>query len=253
MVTVIAGLGTPETVWLPFLDELAPPPLALHPPPRRAVVLAPHPDDEVLGVGGLLALLARTGTPVQVVTVTDGEASHPDSAAVTPAELAGRRAAESVAALAALGLRAAVRRLGLTDGGADTLEQAVAAALTDDADDADHRVGTGDWLLAPWVGDGHPDHEAVGRAALTVAGRIGARLIAYPIWAWHWTRPTDPTLPWDRAAVVRLPDSVRRAKATAIRAFRSQLEPLGPDPADAPVLPAEVLARFARRFELVFR
>ena len=50
-----------------------------------------------------------------------------------------------------------------------------------------------------------------------------------------------------------LPSDVRRAKASAVRAFRSQLEPLGPDPADAPVLSGEVLARFARPFEVVFR
>ena len=63
----------------------------------------------------------------------------------------------------------------------------------------------------------------------------------------------DTGLPWERAALVGLPEDVRRAKANAVRAFRSQLEPLGPDPADAPVLSGDVLARFARPFEVVFR
>ena len=252
MVAVIAGPGTPETAWRPFLAQLAPPPLDLAVPPRRAVVLAPHPDDEVLGVGGLLALLARAGTQVHVVAVTDGEASHPDSTALAPAALARIRAAETVAALGDLGLPAGARRLRLPDGGADALEPALARALLD-SQEPDHRVRAGDWLIAPWAGDGHPDHEAVGRAALTVAARSGATLIAYPIWAWHWSHPCDTQLPWDRAALVPLPADVRRAKASAIRAFRSQLEPLGPDPADAPVLSAEVLARFARPFEVVFR
>lgn len=42
---------------------------------RPVVMLAPHPDDEVLGAGGLLARLAATGTPVHIVHVTDGELS----------------------------------------------------------------------------------------------------------------------------------------------------------------------------------
>ena len=256
MVAVIAGRGTPETAWRPFLAQLAPPPLKFTAPPHRAVVLAPHPDDEVLGVGGLLALLARAGNRVEIVAVTDGEASHPGSDALSPAALARTRAAETVAALAALGLPAAVRRLGLPDGGADALEPSVAEALLD-GQPPDHPVRAGDWLIAPWAGDGHPDHEAVGRAALTVAARTGAQLIAYPIWAWHWAHPggSQPGMapPWDRAAAVALPSDVRRAKADAVRAFRSQLEPLGPDPADAPILSREVLARFTRPFEVVFR
>lgn len=38
----------------------------------RVLVLAPHPDDEVFGCGGLLALLAADGAEIQVVIVTDG-------------------------------------------------------------------------------------------------------------------------------------------------------------------------------------
>ena len=249
---LIEGRGTPETAWLPFLEELAPPPLALTPAPRRAVVIAPHPDDEVLGVGGLLTLLHRVGAAIHIIAVTDGEASHFRSTAITPAELARRRAAETVAALAALGLRVPIRRLSLPDGGGEGLTGPVVTALTND-DKPDHPVRAGDWLLAPWTGDGHPDHDAVGRAAATVAERTGAQLLAYPIWAWHWALPIDATIPWDRAEVVRLPADVHRAKLEAMGQFHTQLEPLGPDPADAPVLTAEVVARFARPFEVVFR
>ncbi|RYF32509.1 MAG: hypothetical protein EOO26_11285, partial [Comamonadaceae bacterium] len=52
---------------------------------RRAVVVAPHPDDEVLSVGGLLAMLSNNGAArsddfvVTAITVTDGAASHTGS------------------------------------------------------------------------------------------------------------------------------------------------------------------------------
>src|SRR5438128_12463190 len=39
---------------------------------ERLLVLAPHPDDEVIGCGGLLAHHLHDGRPTRVVIVTDG-------------------------------------------------------------------------------------------------------------------------------------------------------------------------------------
>ena len=73
----------------------------------RTVVLAPHPDDESLGCGGLLALLAQAGCQPHVVVVTDGAQSHPGSAAYPPARLRALREEEA---------REAARHLGCTIG-----------------------------------------------------------------------------------------------------------------------------------------
>lgn len=242
MVSLIEGRGTSEQVWQPFLASLGLPELPCVPVPQRVVVVAPHPDDEILAVGGLLTLLARAGASVEVVAVTDGEASHPGGS-VAPAALSRIRAAETLAALEALGEPVEVRRLGLPDGGRDELELPVSQAL---------RLQPGTWLVGPWEGDGHPDHEAVGRACKQSAVRDGARWLSYPVWAWHWATPDQSDLPWQRAAQVRLPEDVRSSKAAAIRAFASQTAPLGPLREDAAVLPPEVLDRFARPFEVVF-
>lgn len=40
---------------------------------HRFLVVAPHSDDEVLGAGGLLYLAVRTGCPVRVVMLTNGD------------------------------------------------------------------------------------------------------------------------------------------------------------------------------------
>ena len=241
MVTAIAGAGTGEAHWLPVLAALDPPRLALAPPPRRAVVVAPHPDDEVLGVGGLLALLLAAGTRIEVVAVTDGEASHPGGS-LPRNELASLRRAEQARALGVLGVHTAVRRLGLPDGGSDGLEQPLLEHLT---------AQPGDWLIGPWRGDGHPDHEAVGRACARVATRDGARLLAYPIWAWHWAAPDDHRVPWAAVARIALPAGILALKARAIAEFVTQIHPLD-SPDDAPILPRAVLDRFTRSSELVF-
>lgn len=230
----IAGDGTPESVWLPFLAGLAPFPL----PAGPVTLVAPHPDDEVLAAGGLLARLAAAGADVHVVSVTDGEASNPGGS-VPPAELAARRVAETTAALAALGVHRRTR-LRQPDGGAAALENPVAA------------LDPGAVLIGPWAGDGHPDHEAVGRGCAAAAARTGAVLVEYPVWAWHWAVPADPRVPWSRARRLDLPAPVRAAKARALAEFRSQTAPLGPRPQDAPVLPPPVLARFTRPYEVYF-
>jgi LmbE family N-acetylglucosaminyl deacetylase len=233
---IVVAAGTPETVWqsLPSFPALPWEAAA------RPLVVAPHPDDEILGVAGLMAMLGRA----DLAAVTDGEASHPDSTVHTRAELAAIRRAETAAALRCLGLAdPAVHRLGQPDGGID--EDAVAAELT-------ALLSPGRWCVATWRGDGHPDHEAVGRAAARACEATGARLLEYPIWMWHWARPGDPDVPWDRARRIDLTPEAVAAKATAIAAFPSQIAPLGPAPADAAILPPHVLERFARPFETVF-
>ena len=208
---------------------------------RRVVVVAAHPDDEVLGVGGLLARLARRAADLTLVWATDGEASHPGSAAALAGRLGPVRRAESAAAAERLGLRAAARvHLGLPDGGLALREDALVARLAE-------LVGRDDVLLAPWAGDGHPDHEACGRAARSVAETV----LEYPVWAWHWAVPDDTRVPWERARRVDLDADARDRKAAAVGCFGSQVEPIGPDPADGPVLPPRVLAHFRRRHEVV--
>jgi LmbE family N-acetylglucosaminyl deacetylase len=236
---IVVAEGTPEADWRAWPALAAWPVLKLDPgePP---LVVAPHPDDEILGVAGLMAMLGRA----DLVAVTDGEASHPGSTVHTPASLARIRRSETADALTRLGLgEAVVHRLGQSDGGID--EAAVARDLT-------ALLTPGRWCLATWRGDGHPDHEAVGRAAARACEVTGARLLEYPIWMWHWARPDDPDVPWPRAHRIDLTAAAVAAKQAAIDAFPSQIAPLGPAEADAAILPPHVLARFTRPYETVF-
>jgi len=54
-------------------------PYHLSPPAgERALVLAPHPDDETLGCGGAIRLLVESGKSVKVVFVTSGDRGDPE-------------------------------------------------------------------------------------------------------------------------------------------------------------------------------
>ena len=69
-----AQRGTPESSWEAALRDA--PLLSL--PASAIVVVSPHPDDEVLGAGGLIRSAAQAGHQVTVLSVTDGEAAYPD-------------------------------------------------------------------------------------------------------------------------------------------------------------------------------
>lgn len=248
MVTIAPGGGTPEPAWAawPTLGRL--PTLDLS-PCTRAVVLAPHPDDESLAVGGLMVSLLARGAEVVLLAVTDGEASHPGSAVATPDRLRVVRTAETAAALAALGDglpgRLVAQRLHVPDGGVSNHEDGLTGTLA-------LLLGRGDWCLAPFAGDGHPDHDAAGRAAQAACATTGARLLAYPLWTWHWAVPGDPRVPWVRALRLPLGAEARHRKQAALACYPSQTEPLGPTPEDAAVVPPSDLAYFQRPEEHVF-
>ena len=230
--------GTSEAAWGRW-PGLSRPPVLDATTWASAVIVAAHPDDEVLGVGGVISLLADAGARLRLVAVTDGEASHAGHG--DTAALARRRARERADALLALGAAGTeVVRLGLPDSALADRDSDVAAAL--------QSLVTGfDVCLAPWEGDVHADHEAVGRAARQVA----AQAYFYPVWMWHWAQPADPRVPWRQAARLPLPPAVADRKRAAIGCFASQLEPRAHGA--GPVLPAGFVRHFTRDYEVLFR
>jgi LmbE family N-acetylglucosaminyl deacetylase len=232
--------GTPEEAWESWLELWHLPATDLR-AWRSMVVVAAHPDDEVLGVGGTMALLAAGGARLRLIAVTDGEASHPGA---DPEASRRTRIAESADALAVLGVpEIDVIRLRFTDTGLAACEDQLSARLGELC--AGFEV-----CLAPWEADAHADHEAAGRAARRAGRRAGQDVLSYPIWMWHWAKPADQRVPWPRARQVPLPPEVAARKRSAIGAFASQLT----DREDAgPVLPPGIVAHFARPQEVLLR
>ncbi len=121
---------------------------------QRLLVLSPHPDDEVIGCGGLVALHLRDGRPVHVVVATDG-AQAGDGA---------QREAESRAALALLG-DATIEFLRFPDrelASARELEGRLAAILA---------AWKPDLIAVPSPLEIHPDHIALSRAFCNLIAR----------------------------------------------------------------------------------
>ena len=230
MPTIIPS--TPEAAWLSHLHGLP----DWEPDLAPTVVLAPHPDDETLGCGGLIARLRRLDVPVIVVALTDGEGAYADAEG-----LAAMRVREQNAALATLGVGAEnICRLHLPD-----------RLLTDNEDrvyeSVLNLVAPNSHLLAPWQADFHPDHEAAGRAAARVAAEKGLELTSYLFWTWH--RGSPETLKDVSPVSLQLSRWERDTKLRALAEHASQFQ----HPDGQPILSDELLAPARRSFEVYIR
>ena len=132
-----------------------------------ALVLAPHPDDEVLGCAGAILRHVARGDPVRVIILTDGGGWQADGAE-RAAYIADRRQ-ESRKAAAILGYGEPEfweyrdREL--------RYDEPLVRRLTEAAAAVEAR-----WLYAPSPYELHPDHRALALAALEVTRRLAGQI-----------------------------------------------------------------------------
>lgn len=200
---------------------------------RRILAIAPHPDDESLGCGGLLASLAAQGRKIHVVFITDGSASHRNSPTWPRARLAERREAEAEAALARLGLASHGRTfLRLRDSAMPARHTPAyrAACSTLSAIAREQRP---DLVLLPWRRDPHCDHRdswLLARDAIAAAG-LHPEVLEYAIWLDEWGDAADAPLPGEAEKLAFDVAPAMAAKRAAIAEHRTQTTDLI---ADAP-------------------
>jgi len=179
------------------------------PAARKVLVLAPHPDDEVFGCGGAIALYAQQAVPVHVHILTDGAGYAPQA---QRAQIRATRQQESRLALARLGSgidcdfgpyqdRALLQEGSLIAHMVALLEQ--------------HAPGL---VIAPSPWEIHPDHQACARAAAAAVALWQRRTQAdVGLMLYEIGSPLRPNLLLDITAVWE-------AKEQAMQSFASQLE-----------------------------
>jgi LmbE family N-acetylglucosaminyl deacetylase len=189
------------------------------------IVVAPHPDDESLACGGLIADACRQRLRRQVVIVSDGSGSHPNSKAYPPDRLVALREEEAKRAGAELGLKPEdILFLGLPD-----------RFVPSDGEGADRAIGaivacvreiSARSLFVSWRHDPHCDHEASYRIARQVQRRAGElRLFEYVVWG-HTLPAATEVDPIRSGYKIRIDDDTLAKKRRAIAAHRSQTSDL---------------------------
>ena len=213
----------------------------------RGLILAPHPDDESLGCGGLIAACCQNDRAPIVVFLTDGGMSHPASKSFPRKRLIRLRECEARTAAGILGLDPdRLIFLRQPDSQAPRSGGGLARVVNSVID----VVGRYDCscILAPWRFDPHPDHEAAALVAAELANRESVRHVAYPVWG--WTLPEDQIVDAGPPAGWRL-DISRHLdrKLRAIAAHESQHGGVIRDDPAGFRLPDALLGAFASPFE----
>lgn len=145
---------------------------------RRLLVIAPHPDDEAIAAWALIRRSLARGGRVDVIVVSDGGASHPESRSWPRSRLIAERRRETRRVLRRIGVPPdRIAFLGLPDG-----------ALGDDPRDLRIKLRGAvlgrrapELIVTPLLDDDHPDHSAVA-AALAALPRRGERRAGYRVW-----------------------------------------------------------------------
>jgi len=195
-----------------------------------ALIIAPHPDDETLGCGGLIARKRLQGDPVHVAYITDGCAAYPDHPVLIPRALAIKREDEARESVRIVGVeRTELTFLGARDGTLARLEVQAAAELTNRIVAVLSHVQP-DEVFLPCRHDGSSEHDAVFvlvSRALAASG-LRPRIFEYPIWAqWNPRRLVRPLFANRRVWRAEF-QGYETIKQRAIAAYASQVDPVAP-------------------------
>ena len=210
------------------------------------LVFAPHPDDESLACGGLIALLRSLNHSVHITFVSDGSMSHPGSRKYSPALLSKLRAGEAVSALALLNVPARqVFFLKFKDGSVPHINNPgfKQAVKTVSGHIKEIQPNT---IVLPWRRDTHTDHRACWQIVNDALSLSGIKVLAleYPLWLWE--RGSREDLPQKDEMEIRSVEITQwlPIKEKAINEHQSQVTRIIDDDPNGFWLSPEVIAHF---------
>jgi LmbE family N-acetylglucosaminyl deacetylase len=185
----------------------------------RIVIVAPHPDDEVIGCGGLIAHLVAEGRAPHVVVMTGGEGSHSGCCATDAESIRSARRGLTRKALSLLGVpEENLHELNFPDGKISTEHaemnnlRALLARLSPDC------------VFVPHWGEGWPDHV---RTAQIVKEMLSEHTNVWEYCVWMWYYNVWRGLDWKNAACFTMAEDEHAKKLRAMNAYITPLAPCG--------------------------
>lgn len=222
---------------------------------QRILVVAPHPDDEALGCGGLIRRLSGLGRRFHVAFVTDGGASHRNSARWPREKLSAAREDEAAEALRRLGIGDAPRTfMRIPDAGMPDRESAAykgdLLAAIDIA-----RTFRPELALLPWRRDPHRDHRDSWSLFMEAFDVTGLRpdILEYTIWLDEIGNPENHPRPGEMERVCFDISDVQKAKRVAVEAHVTQTTGLIDDDPEAFRLTSETIDRLVTPTECYWK
>ena len=190
----------------------------------KTMVIAPHPDDEVLGCGGLIARLVNKGNAPHIAILTSGEGSHRGCCRTSEDDIVVSRRNLAFTAAGTLGAPAGnYHFIGLPDGSIpgkddESKQVKILRNLILDLNP--------DTVFVPHWGEGWPDHLNAARLVRSILREEGHQpsVYEYAVWMWYyfvWR------LDWRNAVQLKMRDSEYHLKCRAVDEYVIPQAPCG--------------------------
>jgi len=177
------------------------------------LVIAPHPDDDVLGVGGTMAAASHQGKGVFAVYVTDGRNSPRKDQGISDNAMASRREKEAISALHAVGAVGAFFLKRRSEELAGEMGAKTGKELTEIL-----QLIQPEEVFLPAPYERHHTHQRCTHLAidaLRAAAGVKSILLGYSLWGCFWGK---------KGRVVRDISPYIRKKVEAVLAHASQID-----------------------------
>lgn len=186
---------------------------------HNPIIIAPHPDDEVFGCGGLIARLVSEDHNPHVIVLTGGGGSHRGCCSTSESDIISARRKLTHKAMSALGLpESNIHELDFSDGHISEGNAAEKKKLESLISEINPDV-----ILVPHHGEGWSDHLAALNLGIELAGE-DTEVYEYCVWMWYYRQKN---LDWKNAYVLKMTEAEHQKKLEAIKTYHSVLAPCG--------------------------
>ncbi len=188
-------------------------------PMDNVLIVAPHPDDEVIGCGGLIARLVGEGRPPHIVIMTGGEKSHSGCCQTPESDIVRARRELTRNALECLKVpEENIHEFGFPDGKISSNCQDLKKLSTLIKKMSPKAV------FVPHWGEGWNDHVVIAEIVKAIVPNDTA-IWMYCVWMWYYN--VWRNLDWGNASVLKMTPEEHALKLRAIDAYIKPLAPCG--------------------------
>lgn len=211
-------------------------------PNCNCLIIAPHPDDEVLGCGGLISRLVMSGNIPHILIMTGGESSHNGCCTISPDEVIEARRNLTFKSMTILGVPESNIHLFSYKDGRICFEDKETVRLADLLS-----LLNPDVVFVPHWGEGWPDHIQTRDIAIKLLPE-NVLIYEYCVWMWYYN---VWDLDWKNSLRFRMTNTEHCQKLRAVNQYVAPLAPCG-NPWSG-VLPPIFLKANMGKNELYFR
>lgn len=185
----------------------------------NTVIIAPHPDDEVMGCAGLIQALVERGTPPHVIILTGGEGSHRPCCKVPEERVIAERKNFALSTAALLGIpKSNIHFLTYPDEHI-TFECPETKVLKELI-----KTLSPETLLIPHWGEIMPDHIQTAEIINNLMINKNVSIYEYCVWMWYFN---VWNLDEENAYILKMSHAMHKRKLQAINQYITPLAPCG--------------------------